>query len=316
LPEPKTRYKYLMNLIPLSDEMVNRDMTSIRIPGYVQLKVDTTALEKAVDKATLNGSTLEAIGKKINGFKSMDRPTSNDGYVWFWSMNFKKAAGPDSEISEIAVLFPWAQNWKKAEGLRLDRPMAVMAKGGMDSSEAQKIVDKVCAEIDAHAGAVRAIRKDDDVVERWWSGNGFAVPDSLKERNALFSAIQNRRDESVPKIDAFMNTFREALEAGGKMKFLRMEGGHDIHAFFSVVSGSGGFLDVQAYPGFSFPPYSKDDEVCLMASHYSATIPSHRVIPQAAYAPKDIKDLVGKIENEIKKAEKADFIRQNSTNGD
>lgn len=61
-------------------------------------------LNKAYEGVVTNGILLDAIGKKIENYESKDRPTTADGYTWFWRLKFNANKGG------IAVLFPWCQD--------------------------------------------------------------------------------------------------------------------------------------------------------------------------------------------------------------
>ena len=129
--------------------MVDRLRAEVKVPGYVQLKVDTSRLEIAFDRGLVeNASDLEKVAKKMGRFIRMGSVTSTDGYHWYCSLNFK-SWGFFASDKEIAVLFPGAQDWKKVDGLRLDRPIAVMAKGKISISNAQRLVDRLSAKIDS-----------------------------------------------------------------------------------------------------------------------------------------------------------------------
>jgi hypothetical protein len=145
--------------------MVDRSKAIVSLPGYVQLKANTAALEKALDRVLVNGFDLEVIGKKLGGFTGVDRPTSSDGYGWFWSMNFKESALLRKD-AELKILIPWAQDWAKVDGLQSDRPIAVMARGRIDISEAQEVVDSICAEVNIRAEIVESLMRSRQKVEK------------------------------------------------------------------------------------------------------------------------------------------------------
>jgi len=75
------------------------------------------------DTNTNNGSKLEDIGKKVGGYIEMTRPKTSDGYWWFWALHFRRDRG------KVVILFPWAQDWDKADGDGGDRSIAVYTKG-------------------------------------------------------------------------------------------------------------------------------------------------------------------------------------------
>lgn len=126
------------------------------LPDYEQITSPIKSLEqlnKTYDESyDLNianfSSGLDQIGRKIGGYICQRiRPETDDGYHWFWSLHFRrpsslalyilsKALGIDGEI---AVLFPWAQDFDNPES-RLDRSIGVYTKGGIIPEEVEKLL--------------------------------------------------------------------------------------------------------------------------------------------------------------------------------
>jgi hypothetical protein len=67
----------------------------------------------------------------------MDRPITNDGYSWFWALYFHWIFG------EIAILFPWSQDWDKADGSQSDRSIAVHTKGLVPQWAVDRVIHKL-----------------------------------------------------------------------------------------------------------------------------------------------------------------------------
>jgi hypothetical protein len=94
-------------------------------------------LNKRYDIGGFSGSSLKKTGKQIEGFEKMDRPTTQDGYCWFWGLHFL------TRLGKVAVLFPWAQDWGRRDGSQMDRSVAIYTKGDVDSEEVGAIAEKV-----------------------------------------------------------------------------------------------------------------------------------------------------------------------------
>jgi len=86
------------------------------------------------------------ICNRINGFVGVTiTPISNDGYRWYCALNFEIK---HSENAELKILLPWVRHAKLQI---LERPVAVVAKGTVADSVAQRIVDDVCTEMKTFA---------------------------------------------------------------------------------------------------------------------------------------------------------------------
>ena len=94
-------------------------------------------LNRAYDEITNCGESLLKLGEEIAGFETMDRPTTRDKYIWFWALHFKIGEG------KAATLFPWAQDWKKRNGIQLDRSIATYTKGEVDTQDVDRLVESL-----------------------------------------------------------------------------------------------------------------------------------------------------------------------------
>lgn len=103
-------------------------------------KLKINKLNKAYRGIVTNGLLLETIGKKIENYESKDRPTTSDGYTWFWRLKFNAQKGG------IAVLFPWCQDWSKPKGLQVDRPIEIYIKGKVNMKEIGTVVENLYQE--------------------------------------------------------------------------------------------------------------------------------------------------------------------------
>jgi len=87
----------------------------------------------------LNGFVLEDAGRVVEGFVGKDRPTTTDGYTWFWALTFVRGEGT------IVVCFPWAQDWDKQDASQADRSVAVYSFGADERDVAPLVADLVKA---------------------------------------------------------------------------------------------------------------------------------------------------------------------------
>lgn len=81
----------------------------------------------------LNGQWLRNAVKDISGFERVARPTTSDGYTWYWSFEF--VSGPGS----MAVLLPWSQDWSRRYHTQPDRSIAVYTKD-LDGATMEQIL--------------------------------------------------------------------------------------------------------------------------------------------------------------------------------
>ena len=94
-------------------------------------------LNRVYDRVGATGFTLEKLGRTINGYEGKNRPTTEDGYVWFWGLYFQTKKGG------IAILFPWAQDWDRHDGTQLDRSIGVYTRGEVDDEDIDGLVEKI-----------------------------------------------------------------------------------------------------------------------------------------------------------------------------
>ena len=87
-----------------------------------------------------DGAWLKNIGETIEEFQDISRPTTSDGYVWFWSLDFSIGRG------KVLVLIPWAQDWDKTDGTQSDRGIAVHTRG-VDELTAAQVVQKLVSAV-------------------------------------------------------------------------------------------------------------------------------------------------------------------------
>ncbi len=98
-------------------------------------------LHRQLDRAgSYDGAWLNKIGETIEEFQDISRPTTSDGYVWFWSLDFSIGRG------KVLVLIPWAQDWDKTDGTQSDRGIAVHTRG-VDELTAAQVVQKLVSAV-------------------------------------------------------------------------------------------------------------------------------------------------------------------------
>ena len=86
----------------------------------------------------VNGMNLDVIGRRVEGFSYCRGAQTSDVYSWFWALLFKKGEG------EVAVLFPWAQDWDKVDGTQSDRSIAVYTQE-VDEQAANLVLQELTA---------------------------------------------------------------------------------------------------------------------------------------------------------------------------
>lgn len=139
--------------------------TAIRVPGYVQLNVDTTKLEKVFCVPCVADYGRARIFNHIKGISHWDCESLNkaDGNEWLYVLHAEKSCPLEllrkdtddiRKIREnthitphIMILVPYTHGVADGWGghVVLDRSIAVIAKGHVSTRDAQKFVDRVCA---------------------------------------------------------------------------------------------------------------------------------------------------------------------------
>lgn len=94
-----------------------------------------------------NGSKLDKIGKSVGSYIGQSRPTSSDGYCWFWALKFRLPAG-----KRVLVAFPWLTDRGESNNLRLDRSIAVYTYGNVSTEEIDTLIEKLTKEL--HRGVI------------------------------------------------------------------------------------------------------------------------------------------------------------------
>jgi len=118
----------------MSRQEVKTELNGYAGPMFID---EIKELNTLYDFSKPNRRLFKEIAGRMEGFIKIDRPFTNDGYFWFWSLYFKAKDG------EIAVLFPWAQDWVKTDGVQLDRSIAVYTKGNVNMSEVKILIERI-----------------------------------------------------------------------------------------------------------------------------------------------------------------------------
>jgi len=110
---------------------MSKELARVKLAGYDGPIRAAVSLQEVCDtpESKLSGTVLEDASKGVPGFKGRTRPITQDGYRWFWALHFATPRG------ELAILFPWGQDWERRDGSRFDRAIAVYSKGEVTQTE-------------------------------------------------------------------------------------------------------------------------------------------------------------------------------------
>ncbi|HEY4497012.1 MAG TPA: hypothetical protein VI432_02590 [Candidatus Paceibacterota bacterium] len=81
-----------------------------------------------------SGNELQIVAERAFRNFVIDRPTTNDGYAWFWGIQILNRSGA------IAILFPWCQDWKKNDRTQSDRHIAVYTRGSIGEKKVRRLL--------------------------------------------------------------------------------------------------------------------------------------------------------------------------------
>ena len=129
--------------------------TESRLPGYERQLFTSTLVDltRAYANATLNGEVLKQIGRRVRGYLKIDRPTTEDGYSWFWALHFSQRRFFLPPKWEVAILFPWATSTASREQY-LDRPVVACVRGHVGIAEVDGLVQKVTEAMAGRPGRI------------------------------------------------------------------------------------------------------------------------------------------------------------------
>ncbi len=106
---------------------------------------------------SVNGMDLDDLGKTVRGYKGQTRPKTSDGYSWFWVLHFQlnKPFWFWSVLEflfgihgkEIAIAFPWSQDWENTDGTKNDRSLAIYTRGNVNETQMATLLSKLNAKL-------------------------------------------------------------------------------------------------------------------------------------------------------------------------
>jgi len=116
---------------------MSREFIETRLTGYDgPVHVSTSAFQDSLKGRVNNGLFYEKACERVPGFIGELRPTTEDGYFWFWGYHFTTRTG------EVAVLIPWSSDSERRDGDRSDRAVAVYTKGVVFEEEIAAILQR------------------------------------------------------------------------------------------------------------------------------------------------------------------------------
>ncbi len=96
--------------------------------------ISTSFINRMLNHHAWNALDLDRLGQSLRWYDGLDRPTTDDGYVWFWSLDFRSPAGV------IRILIPWDRDRNLDDGSALDRSVTVYADAGVGESQVFQVV--------------------------------------------------------------------------------------------------------------------------------------------------------------------------------
>ena len=100
--------------------------------------VNLDKLNSACNNSRINLQILEALARTISNYKKIELyPVTEDRYQWHTALYFKKRK------LEVAILFPWQQDFVKSDGIALDRSVAVYIKGRHEENNINSLIEKL-----------------------------------------------------------------------------------------------------------------------------------------------------------------------------
>ncbi len=130
------------------------DTAGPKIAGY-ELQANVcciTELIRTYMSSPVNGATLSEAAQLIRGYAGIWRPTTSDGYTWFWSVDFNVLKG------RISILFPWSA--RQPDGTKcLEKPIVALIRGGITENveQLESIVTQLTSGLRKQAGKVATI---------------------------------------------------------------------------------------------------------------------------------------------------------------
>lgn len=118
----------------MSRKLVNTEMEGWDGPVDVNVNSIHDALESF--GTFFSYRTIEKMFGEIENFEDIFRPTTGDGYEWFWAVKFQVDDG------FVAIFLPWFQDFTPEGKAGPDRQIAIYTQGEVS----QKSIEKLIAE--------------------------------------------------------------------------------------------------------------------------------------------------------------------------
>lgn len=142
----------------MSRETIETEYNRSDRPVYTQMFLGRTPdvlseLNELYDEEDWNGNKLSDVAEEMGVHReTLPEPVTEDGYQWFDEV-VREGDGRVERYSpfhdydgEIAVLFPWSQDFEHEEGeLQLDRSIAVYAEEQVSDEEAEQFLRELNA---------------------------------------------------------------------------------------------------------------------------------------------------------------------------
>jgi len=115
---------------------MSRQLVQTSLPGYEgPVAVNAKELQDTIDRIPGFGfEILKVAARQAKPLRRIFRPTTDDGYAWFWGVEFNLHYGA------VAILIPWSQDWNKTDGSGADRSIAAYVKGDVGSTEIRDLI--------------------------------------------------------------------------------------------------------------------------------------------------------------------------------
>lgn len=91
-------------------------------------------LHFVLDSERPNGDTIERAAATVQGHMGKFQAVTTDGYDWFCAHRFQTGSG------EVAILFPWNQDWGRKDLSQADRSVGVYTHGKVAKAEIESIL--------------------------------------------------------------------------------------------------------------------------------------------------------------------------------
>ncbi len=104
------------------------------LAGRAPHHVNTSFISRMLNGRTWTGLDLDRVASEARWYQGLDKPITDDGYVWFWGLNFRSPGGI------IRILIPHANDRQRTDGIALDRQVTVYADEGVGESQVYAVV--------------------------------------------------------------------------------------------------------------------------------------------------------------------------------